>query len=112
MLQTKYKIQSWLLSSLDKNINESLNCFYTLQIINYAMLIYIRGVCFVRKHSAKMTEAGIQTKSVRKSGWDLYTSEFKLLTDFVEIDIDKINSKYTNTVTNEKKKKGKTSLCN
>lgn len=46
-----------------------------------------------------------------KKGWDLYTSEFKLLTYFVEIDIYKINSKYTNTVTNEKKKKGKTSPC-
>lgn len=46
-----------------------------------------------------------------KRGWDLYTSEFKVLTDFVEIDIYKINSKYTNTVTNEKKKKGKTSSC-
>lgn len=41
----------------------------------------------------------------------MYTSEFKLLTDFVEIDIDKISSKYTNSVTNEKKKKGKTSPC-
>lgn len=46
-----------------------------------------------------------------KRGWDLYTSEFKVLTDFVEIDIYIINSKYTNTVTNEKKKKGKTSPC-
>lgn len=35
----------------------------------------------------------------------MYTSEFKLLTDFVEIDIDKISSKYTNSVTNEKKKR-------
>lgn len=47
MLQTKYKIQSLLLSSVYKNIIESLNCFYTLQITNYAMLIYFRGVCFV-----------------------------------------------------------------
>lgn len=36
---------------------------------------------------------------------NLYTSEFKLLTDFVEIDFDKISSKYTNSHEREKEER-------
>lgn len=69
------------------------------------MLINFRGVCFVCKHSARMTDADIQTKSGRNRGKNFDTSEIQLLTDLVEKNIDIINSKFTNTITNEKKKK-------
>lgn len=52
-----------------------------------------------------MTDADIQTKSGRNRGKNFDTSEIQLLTDLVEKNIDIINSKFTNTITNEKKKK-------
>lgn len=69
------------------------------------MLVNFRGVCFVYKHSSKMTYADVQTKLSRNRGENFDTSEIQLLADLVEKNIDTINSKFKNTITNEKKKK-------
>lgn len=69
------------------------------------MLVNFRGVCFDCKHSSKMTDADVQTKLSRYRGKNFDTSEIQLLADLVEKNIVTINSKFTNTITNEKKKK-------
>lgn len=83
--------------------------YFTNYQLCYAHLFPGRLLCF--KTFFQDDRSRNSDEISEKRGWDLYTSEFKVLTDFVEIDIYKINSKYTNTVTNEKKKKGKTSSC-
>ena len=47
----------------------------------------------------------IKGKSVRNRGKNFDTREIQLLTELVEKNIKIINSKFSNTVTNEKKKK-------
>ena len=46
----------------------------------------------------------IKGKSVRNRGKNFDTREIQLLTELVEKNIEIINSKFSNTVTNEKKK--------
>lgn len=50
-----------------------------------------------------MTDADVQTK-LSRNGENFDTSEIQLLADLVEKNIDTINSKFTKTITNDKKK--------
>ena len=57
------------------------------------MLVNFRGVCFVCKHSSKMTDADVQTKSCQnRGGGHSDTSKIQLLADLVE-QIDRLRNK-------------------